>query len=80
MKRREGRSVRISASSKTAQAGKGKKKLSWQLECEMWALDLEPINEDRQVTADIVLQLGRSRLGATVEGESEMGDCDSQEE
>ena len=46
----------------------------------MWALDLEPINEDRQVTANTVSQLGRSQLGATAEGESEMGDCDLQEE
>ena len=46
----------------------------------MWALDLEPINENRQVTVDTVSQLGCSRLGATVEEESEMGDCDSQEE
>jgi hypothetical protein len=80
VKRRERRSVEISESSKTAQAGEGKEKSTWRLECEIRALDLEPINEDKQVTADSVSQLGRSRLGATVERESYMGDCDSSEE
>ena len=80
VKRRERKSVEISESSKTAQVGEGKEKTTWRLEVEMRALDLEPIHEDRQVTADSVSQLGRFRLGATPERESDMADCEFTEE
>lgn len=68
-KRREGT---FPAIPKTAQdrKGKGTRRLE---------SDLEPISEDREVTDSSSL-LGRSPPSATIEGEVEMGEFDSQNE
>ena len=68
LKKREGTCVGIS---ETTQARKGTGKSSLRLGCH-----LEPIIEDKQVTSETIIE--RSRPGTTVEGEREMGDCDSQ--